>query len=248
MKTGVVSRIKSKIVPDQSRVRRVLFGLYRGQRLEINLQSEAQLYFGLWEREIYSVIRCAGRRAQWFLDVGAGKGELCIWFATLGHVTRIIAVEPNTAETQALRANLVTNKIAQNGVEVVSKFAGTSEDTSYIQLDKLEISDSLPGFIKIDVDGSELDVLQSGKMLLSQGNVETLIETHSLELEQSCMEWLSARGYTCKVIKNAWWRSVIPEHRPIAHNRWFHATRSNVNGKLRTLDSGRTQSLVGENG
>jgi hypothetical protein len=54
---------------------------------------EAQLFFGLYEQETYASIRQASAKAKWFIDVGAGKGELCIFFATLKHVKEIIAIE-----------------------------------------------------------------------------------------------------------------------------------------------------------
>jgi Methyltransferase FkbM domain len=75
----------------------------------------------------------------------------------------------------------------------------------HIELHQLDISRVVRGLIKIDVDGFELDVLQSGKSLFSAGKVDLLVETHSFELEKSCIEWLQVRGYNCKIIKNAWW-------------------------------------------
>jgi Methyltransferase FkbM domain len=188
MKSGVVSRIKSTLVPDVSQVRIVPLGLYKGLHLNINLRSETQLFLGLWERETYGAIRQAAPRAKWFIDVGAGKGELCIFFARLEHVKRIIAIEPNHAEAQTLIANLSYNNIDPNSIEVFEKFAGTEKDDRYVKIDHLNIISSIHGFIKIDVDGFELDVLRSGQQLLLQGNADLLIETHSAELEQSCIE------------------------------------------------------------
>jgi Methyltransferase FkbM domain len=134
------------------------------------------------------------------------------------------AIEPDEAETRTLRANLNYNGVDIRLVEVLRKFVGTKKDADDIELDQLDISCVVRGLIKIDVDGLELDVLQSGKSLFSEGKVDLLVETHSFELEKSCIEWLQQRGYNCKIIKNAWWRSIIPEQRPISHNRWFFAT------------------------
>jgi precorrin-6B methylase 2 len=225
MKSGVVSAIKSKLVSDKSRVRRVLFGLFKGLRFDINLRSQTQLYLGLWERETYGAIQRAAQTAEWLIDIGAGRGELCILFASLQNVGRIIAIEPNELETSALRVNLNHNNINPDRVEVLEKFAGTKGGTDYIEIDQLGINHSVRGLIKIDVDGFEFDVLQSGKKLFSEGNSEVIVETHSLELEQTCIEWLKGHGYTCSIIKNAWWRSIIPEQRPILHNRWLFAER-----------------------
>jgi hypothetical protein len=223
MKSGIVSRIKSMLVPDGRQVRVVPLGLYRGLHLDIDLRSQTQIFLGLWERETYWAIRRAAARAQWFLDVGAGRGELCIFFAKLSRVKRIIAIDPSHAEVQGLLKNISSNDIASNRIDVLEKFVGTVNDDGYVRIDQLNIIPSARGFIKIDVDGFELDVLRSGRGLLSQGNVDLLIETHSRDLEKSCIEFLENLGYKCRVIKNAWWRLLIPEQRPIEHNRWFFA-------------------------
>jgi len=225
MKSGVVSRIKSTLVSDVRQVRTVPFGLYKGLNLDLNLTTQTQIFLGLWERETYWAIRRAAPKAKWFVDVGAGKGELCLFFARLKHVKRIIAMEPNHTEAHALIANLNHNNIDSDRIEVFENFAGTESDDRYVRIDQLNIIPSVHGFIKIDVDGFELDVLRSGQQLLSQGNVDLLVETHSAELENSCIEFLENLGYYCRVIKNAWWRLLIPEQRPIEHNRWFFAEK-----------------------
>jgi Methyltransferase FkbM domain len=226
MKSGLVSAIKTKLVPDESSVRPVLFGIFKGLRFDINLRSQTQLYLGLWERETFDTIRRASRSAEWFVDIGAGQGELCTLFATLRHVRRVVAIEPIEPAVIALRANLHHNSIHLDRVELFRKFVGTKKSADHIEIDQLGINLLVHGLIKIDVDGSEFDVLQSGKNLFSQGKVDVLVETHSLELEEICIDWLRKRGYSCTIIKNAWWRSVIPEQRPGLHNRWFFATRS----------------------
>jgi len=225
MKSRPLTAIKSKLVSDRSRVRRIPFGLFKGQRLDINFRFQSQIYFGLCERETYGVIRRASQNAEWFVDVGAGRGELCILFAALPRVHRLVAIEPNDIEIASMLANLRHNNIGGDRVEILVKFAGTKRDVSYIELDQLDLNKSARGFIKIDVDGAEFDVLQSGKRLFAEGNVEVLVETHSSELEKICIEWLQAYGYSCEIIENAWWRRLIPEQRPIPHNRWLFATR-----------------------
>src|SRR5262249_30677752 len=102
MKMGVLSSIKSRLVPDKCRVRLVSFGLFKGLRFEINLRSQAQLYLGLLERETYRAIRRAAQTAEWFVDIGAGKGELCAFFATLQRIKRVVAIEPNELEIMTL--------------------------------------------------------------------------------------------------------------------------------------------------
>ena len=121
MKSGLVSAIKKKLVPDESRVQPVLFGIFKGLRFDINLRSQTQLYLGLWERETFDTIRRASRSAEWFVDIGAGQGELCTLFATLRHVRRVVAIEPIEPAVIALRANLDHNSIHLDRVELFRK-------------------------------------------------------------------------------------------------------------------------------
>jgi|SRR6516164_6824945 hypothetical protein len=60
--------------------------------------------------------------------------------------------------------------------------------------------------------------------LLDEGNVAILIETHSDQLEADCRAWLLERNYKTSIIKNAWWRRILPDGRVIAHNRWLSAS------------------------
>ena len=48
-----------------------------------------------------------------------------------------------------------------------------------------------------------------------------MVETHSAELEVACARFLSEHNQDVRVIKNAWWRTLYPELRPIEHNRWL---------------------------
>jgi hypothetical protein len=75
------------------------------------------------------------------------------------------------------------------------------------------------------VDGAEIEVLESAADLLGQADVALLIETHSYKLEAECMAWLLERNYRTSIIKNAWWRRIVPDGRVIAHNRWLSAVR-----------------------
>jgi hypothetical protein len=57
--------------------------------------------------------------------------------------------------------------------------------------------------------------------LLTKPDVRWIIEVHSEPLEQACLQILNVADYTTKVIGHAWWRGLVPEARPIEHNRWI---------------------------
>jgi Methyltransferase FkbM domain len=101
----------------------------------------------------------------------------------------------------------------------MKNYLGTGDNQ--VRLDSLSVPET-NGFVKIDVDGAELDVLSSGETLLRFLRPYLLIETHSQDLETHCIGFLASLGYNVSIIRNAWWRIFLPEQR-IAHNRWLWA-------------------------
>ena len=143
--------------------------------------------FGPWERETYRAISSAAQTAEFFVDIGAGKGELCAFFATLEGIRRIVAIEPDEVETMS--ANLNHNEYSSWPRRSLEKVCWHEERCrSHREVDApTQFRHVVRRLIKIDVDGSEFDVLQSGKTLFSEGKVEVLVETHSFELEKNCL-------------------------------------------------------------
>lgn len=221
----LIASAKNLLVPSGVAARRIPIGLYAGLTFDIDLRSQSQLFLGLWEKETHPTIAAALPRVGWFVDVGSGKGELCALFAKRGRAKLIVAIEADPAEAETTKRSLRANGVGADRVRISNKFCGAARDDAHVRLDDLGMPLDEPGLIKIDVDGFELDVLESGRELLSRGKVELLVETHSTELERSCIEFLRGLGYDCRIIGHAWWRIFAPEHRPIPHNRWFVASR-----------------------
>lgn len=219
--------VKRRLVKSGRRPYRVHLGLFKGLTLNLDLQHQTQVYLGLWEQETYSYISKAATSCEWMVDVGAGKGELCLYFLKNSHAECIIALEPQDSEIEIIKSNLSLNGEQHNlAITISDKFVGTAGGPLYTSLDALDVDQSKRGFLKVDVDGYELEVLNSGDKLLSEGNVDLLVETHSKSLEKECLEWLKKKGYRCEIINNARWRFAIPEQRPIPHNRWIWGTRA----------------------
>lgn len=218
MHSALLDRLKQWALPANRSARRVPFGLYRGLSLQLDLHTDSQLYVGLAERETHPFIRHAAARATWMIDVGAGRGELSLYFLARTHANPIHAFEPGP-DAVVLEQN-VARRRSVGRVVVHRAFAGKDAP-----LDALPLDRSRRGFVKIDVEGAELAVLESGRALLGAGQVDVLVEVHSRSLERDCLAWLSARGYRTAIIPNAWWRRFLPEHRSIPHNRWIVAVR-----------------------
>ena len=218
-----LSFIKNSLVPEGRTPRRVRFGLYHDIILELDLRSQTQMLLGLWERETYRFIKDSSAKVRWFVDVGAGSGELSIYFLRCPERIKVIAAEPDPNEVECFRRQLRLNGFSEESCEILNeKISNRSGD--------LKLADIVgplqgPGFIKIDVDGAEVDVLESAADQLEKADVAILIETHSAQLEIDCHEWLAKRGYETSIIQNSWWRRFLSDGRVIDHNRWLAARR-----------------------
>jgi len=221
--SGVVSKLKRALLPAGQQPRTVPVGLYRGIKLNLDFGYQSQHYLGLWERETYRAIRAVAGQIDWAVDVGAGRGELCLYLLIVGCCPHVYAFEPNRQEAAELRTNFTLNGSRKKGeLHLAEKFVGTGPDA--VRLDDLPLDRFKRGFIKIDVDGAEIDVLKSGQLLLTSARPSILLEVHSVDLEEDSIAMLRGFGYKIKIIDNAWWRVFLPEQRPLDHNRWLMAT------------------------
>jgi FkbM family methyltransferase len=218
--------VKGLVVPSGAKPRRVRAGLYRDLVLEIDLRSQSQLMLGLAERETFPWIRIAATRCRWAVDVGAGSGELIAFLLRHSDAARVYGFEPDAMAFGLACRNLELNGLAASDRLVLSNSSvATGDGGASCALDALELDRGRNGFVKIDVDGSEVDVLKSGERLLREGRVDVLVETHSADLERECVDYLAAHGYACHIIDNAPWRLLVPELRPLPHCRWLWASK-----------------------
>jgi FkbM family methyltransferase len=132
--------VKRRLVKAGRRPCKVRVGLFKGLTLDLDLQHQTQVLLGLWEQETYSYVRRAARTCEWMVDVGAGKGELCLYFLKNSRAKNIIALEPQDSEIEIIRSNLALNGEQDNrSVTISNKFVGTAEDTQFTPLDALDV-------------------------------------------------------------------------------------------------------------
>jgi len=220
-----------RFLPRGRHPRTILQGIFRGVRLHLDLHSELQIYAGLYEQETYADVRRLARGCRSLVDLGAAKGEFSIYFLRREGVERVVAAEPAESERALFEANLGLNALQSDPrLRIHAGFAGEGPGPAWRTLDELAADLPEPVFLKIDIDGPEAEVLATGRRMLTGKDCRLLIETHSPEAELGCDRQLRELGYRTKIIDPAWWRVILPEHRPIPHNRWLVAWRPERQG------------------
>jgi hypothetical protein len=218
-----LSQLKLLVVPRGKRRRKILTGAFRGLTMEMELRDQTQLFLGLHEREVYNNLQVLARNIRTAIDVGAAEGEYTLFFLLRAKADRVVAVEPDADLREVLQRNLNSNPHDRGRVELCEYYVADIDENRRRRLDTIAASLAGPCLVKIDVDGGEVDVLRGAQIMLSRPDVRWLIETHSHELERECLKILSVAGHEARVITNAWWRFLVPENRPIDHNRWLVA-------------------------
>lgn len=208
------------------RERRILAGAARGLLMRIDPAAKTQRLLGLDEREIQREFVAFSRWAEVLVDIGSSDAYYGLLFRKYNADGTVYLIDGNGAFAPLQRRHFEINfPGAQPEVRTafVTPPDRQGEGTTLLSRD-LPVAGRRV-FFKIDVDGWELDVLKSAEALLVGSECRLIIETHTAELEQACIRFLEDRGYRTRIIDNGWWRTILPEQRPIVHNRWLSAVR-----------------------
>jgi hypothetical protein len=199
----------------------IRFGAGRGIKMILDLDNQSQRLLGLYEREIHDAFKKYAKRSEIFVDIGASDGYYGLIYYKLNPSGTIFLCDSDYKFPPQQKSNFLRNSFSTDRVNSISKYVCDFTDEENVDLDSLLAN--VPGevFFKIDVDGGELEVLKGMKKVLKSRKCNLIIETHSKQLEDDCIGFLGALGYHSTIITEAVWRFLVPETRPIDHNRWF---------------------------
>ncbi|HVL38186.1 MAG TPA: FkbM family methyltransferase [Fimbriimonadaceae bacterium] len=217
-------RVKKAALPQGPRRRRLLFGIGRGIELDVDFATQVKLFLGLYEVELNRHLRRLCQPGFNCFDVGAQFGYDALVLAKLGG-GRVASFECEPDTYVKLVRNVAYNADLRNRIDLVHGFVGltTEEQTGKIALDDAAFGGRffVPDFIKIDIEGGELDALMGARRVLEEHRPNLIVETHSRQLEDDCLAFVRSLGYATTIIDA---RKVLPDYRPIEHNRWFAAS------------------------
>jgi precorrin-6B methylase 2 len=148
-------------------------------------------------------------------DVGGQGGYVALMLAKLSKGGRVVSFECDPEAVAVMRETFERNPFP---IEAVQTFVGKIGGDDRTTLDTVADKTFMPDFIKIDVEGAELEVLQGAYGIFSSRKPSLILETHSMELETACIDLLRGYGYEPRIVDQRRW---FHDHRPIEHNRWL---------------------------
>lgn len=213
-------QIKQLLIPKGRKLRLMRGGIAKGMWMELDLAMQSQRYWGLDERELLTTLRGLIPTCKSLIDIGANDGFYTLAFLN-SSAERVVACEPGPPMRQLLR------NAAANGYHPGERFTVEQRliglGNGQLGVTKLVEDLPCPILLKVDIDGGEFELLESAETSLTLPELRWVIETHSKELEAQCLDWLQSHRYQTRIIYNAPWRKLLPEQRPIPHNRWLLA-------------------------
>lgn len=153
-------------------------------------------------------------------DVGAHTGYYTL-LASLraGEHGRVVAFEPRPINLRFLRGHLEANGIenatvvpaavgARSGTARFDASRGTGtgrlSQTGELTVETVTVDGVVrqgrfppPDFIKVDVEGGELEVLRGAREVIETDAPRLLVAAHGETLTQRVFDWLEARDYRC---------------------------------------------------
>jgi FkbM family methyltransferase len=170
-----------------------------------------------YEAEDLALIAPHVPQGSTFVDIGANVGNHTVYAAMILGVARVIPVEPNPLALRLLMLNVMMNGLEDRvsdkgyglglaaqagsgfGMEPRRKNLGAARmlagegDISVTTGDAL-LQGETPGFIKIDVEGMEMDALAGLSETIDRVRPPMFIEVHTTN-DAAFADWLAAKSY-----------------------------------------------------
>jgi FkbM family methyltransferase len=223
---GVLRAAANPVLGRRPRVVRVLTGVARGARLELDLTREKAYWLGHHEPEVQELLATHVVAGDVVYDVGAHLGFFSICAARLG--AKVYAFEPSPANAERLRRNVRLNGFDievveaaawddDRGVELVPGDSGSEWQvraggvSPSVTLDAFVANHHSPSFVKIDAEGAELRILSGAQETLRSIRPVVVCELHGPTTSEQLRGLLA--GYRIETPFGAARLVAVPERR-----------------------------------
>lgn len=201
---------------------RLPYGLGRGLRFELEETTTIAFPLGLYEPELVPSIRRLCRPGTVCFDIGSLNGYYALVFSRLSGA-RVIAFDFDPVACARIARNLSENRAEGARVSLEQRYLAyeTNAEANAMTLDDfVAATGRVPGLVKVDVEGAEAGLLTGARRVLAEHRPALIVETHSPELEASCLAILAETGYVPAIVAP---RRRGLQRRQAEHNRWLVA-------------------------
>lgn len=180
------------------------YGVYEGKRMymarRFDTRQKAELYFNAvtmeqdlrsphcyWNDEKLCSASGTG------VDVGAAEGIFAL--KIIERIGHIYLIEADAEWVEALKHTFAPYK---EKVSIINKFAGSADSGDSAKLDTV-LKGVKAGFMKIDVEGMELEALEGAEQTLLNNEMELAVcAYHHQKDNEAIGGWLADRGYNAR--------------------------------------------------
>ncbi len=216
-----------RFVPTAERKLPILRGPLRGGKFYASPRSSLRKVFGIFEHELNPWLHKAVKEVHALLDVGAADGYytfgIAAAFERAGKLGKIFCFEPEAHFCALLNQSAAPYRQAGHEINVIQKLVGNVEGRPDMMplsnIEQSSVGNDVRTLIKIDVEGAEIDVLESGGHWLNPRNL-FLVEVHAEPLIPAVIEILAAHGVSLEMVeqKPHW---LLGRERRSPDNRWL---------------------------
>jgi hypothetical protein len=189
-RSNVFRALIASLLPNQLRPIRILRGPFRGAVVVMNPRKSMRKTFGIYEHELNPWLEQVLQRVSRVIDVGANDGYFTFGcaaaFRRLRKNGQILSFEPQQQHMDTLQSSLTKQPFIPTKITLLQKSVGCEVGSGVTTLDAIRWDTGEPNcrtgtLIKIDVEGSELEVLRGASSWLKPTNY-FVIEIHEESL------------------------------------------------------------------
>jgi len=218
---GKILRLPLALVP-KNLTTWICQGPLQGKKWVVG-SSNHGYWLGSYEFDKQKLIAETVGKGAVFFDIGAHVGFYTLLASTLvGNTGKVYSFELLPRNLGFLKKHLKLNGVqnvtlfeaAVSDCPGESQFAegpnrsmGKLSDHGAIKVQLVSLDDLLaagkivrPDYMKIDVEGAELSVLQGARGILADAAPVIFLATHGSEVHSQCISFLQSFGYTCRAI------------------------------------------------